>query len=255
MEFDLTRPNSGRMLDYYLGGSHNFEIDRQTARQVEKVFPVVIDMARESRYLVRRCVEYFHAQGIRTIIDFGSSLPTCENTHQVAHRLDPNIKVVYSDNDPITVAYSQDLLQGTANVIYLQADAAKPHAVLENPLTKQLIGGERRVGILFLNLPHVLSDDQVRTSWHTLYEWAAPGSNMAVLLSAETWNTEPELLAASQPYRKANLPFIGRTQAQTLELAGSWKVTQEGFKLNATWGLANPPPPSRLVGYSVMLCK
>jgi len=36
---DPSKPSSGRMYDYYLGGSHNFEVDRQAADQILKLFP------------------------------------------------------------------------------------------------------------------------------------------------------------------------------------------------------------------------
>ncbi len=255
MELDLTRPNNGRMLDYWLGGNHNFEIDRQMARQIEKLFPFVVTTSRESRALVGRCVEFFHAQNLGTLVDFGSSLPTCQNTHEVAHALDPNIRVVYSDIDPITVAYAQDLLRGNVNVLYLHADATNPQDVLENPLTKQLIGDEHRVGIVFLNLPHVLSDEAVRASWRALYDWAAPGSYLALSFSGEAWDTEPDLIATARSYRSANLPFYPRTPAQVLELVGGWRVTQDGFKPNASWGQSNPPPQERMLGYSAMFYK
>jgi hypothetical protein len=104
MQFDLTRPNSGRMNDYWLGGDHNFEIDRHLADQITSKFPLIRQLTQEARALVRTTVGYFHTHGIRAIIDFGSSLPTCDNTHLIARELDPSIKVVYSDIDPITAA-------------------------------------------------------------------------------------------------------------------------------------------------------
>ncbi len=35
-DVDLDKPNAARMYDYYLGGSHNFESDRELAAQVEQ---------------------------------------------------------------------------------------------------------------------------------------------------------------------------------------------------------------------------
>ncbi len=255
MEYDLTRPNSGRLLDYWLGGDHNFEIDRQLARQLESNMPVVVEMARSSRSLVKRCVEYFYARGIRAIIDFGSSLPTCENTHQVAHALDPNIKVVYSDIDPITVAYSQELLHGTPNALYLQANAANPREVLDHPETIRLLGNDRRVGFVFLNLAHMLGEDQLRAAWRTLYDWAAPGSFLAASNASEHWETDPTLAAIGATFKRSSQPFYGRTPAQFSELASPWQITVEGVHPNTTWGIPNPPPITQRVGHSAMFFK
>jgi hypothetical protein len=37
--------------------------------------------------------------GIRQLLDIGSGLPTADNVHQIAHRIEPATKVVYVDND------------------------------------------------------------------------------------------------------------------------------------------------------------
>lgn len=108
--------------------------------------------------MIKRAVPWMYARGIRHILDFGASLPTCENTHLVAQVVDPNIKVVYSDIEPVTVAYGQELLQNNPNVIYLQCNANDPRPVLDSPQTLELLGGERRVGIIFLSLAHSMSD-------------------------------------------------------------------------------------------------
>lgn len=247
MQFDLTRPNTGRTIDYWLGGTHNFEIDRQFADQVSRQYPLARQMTEDNRALVKRAVPFFNAHGIRALIDFGSSLPTCENTHIVAHALDPNIKVVYSDIDPITVAYAQDLLSGNPNAIYLQCDAARPHEVLDSPLTRRLLGDERRVGFIFLGLAHLLKDEQLRPAWRELYDWAAPGSYMMVNVPSEHWDNDPAMSAIRDSYRRANIYASFRTPTQLEEIMTPWQLTEEGIRVNAQWGL----PPSENVSLSV----
>src|SRR5215204_2128104 len=38
-ELDLDRPNAARMYDYFLGGSHNFAVDREVAVQAIQAWP------------------------------------------------------------------------------------------------------------------------------------------------------------------------------------------------------------------------
>lgn len=249
MQFDLTRPNTGRMVDYWLGGSHNFEIDRQLADQISRTLPIVQQQTQDARRMVDVSVQYFLKRGIRVLIDFGAGLPTCENTHIVAHKLDPETKVVYSDIDPITVAYAQDLLRGEANVIYLQADATTPHLVLDSPLTRELLGDERRVGLIYLSLLHQMSDEQVRSSWQALYDWAAPGSYLAVSTASDNWPNEPDLAAVVESYRRSNLIGYFRTPAQLQELLQPWKLTEEGIRPNTAWPLPKTAVPHRLISY------
>ena len=40
---DASKPSAGRMYDYWLGGNHNFEVDRQAADQVSKTVPFIIE--------------------------------------------------------------------------------------------------------------------------------------------------------------------------------------------------------------------
>jgi hypothetical protein len=43
----------------------------------------------------------------RQFLDIGSGLPTADNVHQIAQRIDPAARVVYVDNDPGVVAQAQ----------------------------------------------------------------------------------------------------------------------------------------------------
>jgi hypothetical protein len=256
MQLDLTRPNSGRMIDYWLGGSHNFEIDRQMADQVAGRFPIIKQIIPETRTLVKRGVQYFRAHGIRAILDFGAGLPTCDNTHTVAHALDPTIKVVYSDIDPITVAYGQELLQGNSNAIYLQCDAMDPRTALDSAAACQFLGDERRVGIIFLNLAHAMDDDQIRASWLALYVWAVPGSFLFMSNASENWNTDPELIAVREVYGRANLTGYFRSPAEIRALAHPWQGTPEGIVNLLAWHNSQPSVAlSQLLGYAAMLYK
>jgi hypothetical protein len=38
--------------------------------------------------------------GIGQLIDIGSGLPTADNVHEIAQRINPVTRVVYVDNDP-----------------------------------------------------------------------------------------------------------------------------------------------------------
>jgi hypothetical protein len=253
MQYDLTRPNTGRMIDYWLGGTHNFEIDRRLATQVLETMPLMQGVAIQARSLIQRVVPYLHARGIRTLFDFGAALPTCENTHLVAQALDPSFKIIYSDIDPVTVAYGTELLSGQPGVIYLQCNVADPLPVLTSPATLQLIGSERRVGILMLTLTHLLSDDEVQHAMRTLYDWATPDSYLMTSQSSEHWNSDPALLPTTSAYRGSGVKAFNRTPDEILRLCRPWQLTEEGIAYNSSWGLPNThDTPSPIIGYSMM---
>jgi hypothetical protein len=98
---DLDRPNVARMYDYYLGGSHNFRVDREVADQVIGALPDLPRLAQANRAFLHRAVRYCLDMGIRQFLDIGSGIPTVGNVHEIAQRLDPTARVVGRHPQPL----------------------------------------------------------------------------------------------------------------------------------------------------------
>ena len=107
-EIDLTRPSAARVYDYFLGGAHNFEIDRQLAEQIASMTPNLAATMRAGREFLRRAVRVLLDDGIDQFLDIGSGIPTVGNVHEVAQAANPEARVVYVDIDPVAVAHSRD---------------------------------------------------------------------------------------------------------------------------------------------------
>ncbi|WP_007024868.1 SAM-dependent methyltransferase [Saccharomonospora iraqiensis] len=113
---DLDRPSSGRIYDYWLGGTNNYAIDREFAEKQLALAPEIADAVRENRAFLRRAVRFAVAQGVRQFVDLGSGLPTQGNVHEIADEQAPGeSRVVYVDNEPVAHAHSQILLEDTAD--------------------------------------------------------------------------------------------------------------------------------------------
>src|SRR5512143_2542931 len=96
---DASKPSAGRMYDYYLGGNHNFEVDRQAADQVLKIMPFVAKGARLQRWTLQDiAIELGEKRGYDVIIDFASGLPTMDHIH---YKVPKGTTVIYSDSDPV----------------------------------------------------------------------------------------------------------------------------------------------------------
>ena len=89
----LDKPSAARMYDYYLGGSHNFELDRKMAEQAMALWPDLPLIMQANRAFLRRAVNYLLSQGIDQFLDIGSGIPTVGNVHEVAHLAKPSAKV------------------------------------------------------------------------------------------------------------------------------------------------------------------
>src|SRR5689334_12257438 len=180
----LERPNVARMWDYYLGGFHNFAIDRQAAEYAMQLYPDMPLVARTTRSFLRRAMRFLLEQGVDQFLDIGSGIPTSGNVHEIAHSVNPDASVVYVDVDPVVVSHSQAILRGVNNAFALQADARHPHKLLDLAAVKEHLDWTRPIGVLTVAILHFVPDDaEVRTILGVLRD-AMPDGSYLVLTHA-----------------------------------------------------------------------
>src|SRR5690606_34819372 len=155
---DISVPSVSRIYDYYLGGSHNFEVDRQAARKAMEFMPGLPKIMQANRAFMRRAVRYAAGEGITQFLDIGSGIPTFGNVHEVAQEADPRARVMYVDHDPVAVAHSQAVLEGNDHADILAADLRKPREILESPGVHRLIDLNRPVALLLVAILHFVED-------------------------------------------------------------------------------------------------
>lgn len=152
---DPTRASIARVYDAFLLGKDNYEIDREVLHKVQKAAPEAQDLAFENRgFLIRACRFLASQTGITQFLDCGSGLPTAENTHQVVQRINPEIKVVYVDNDPVVLAHGRALLEENENTHFVAEDIFEPQRILENEVVRQHIDFSQPVAFLQLGTLH-----------------------------------------------------------------------------------------------------
>ncbi|WP_232668828.1 SAM-dependent methyltransferase [Pseudonocardia sp. TRM90224] len=160
-EIDITVPSVARGYDYALGGKNNFEVDRIAGDALIAVFPGILDVARDNRAFLRRGVRHLVADaGIRQLIDVGSGLPSAGNVHEVAHQIDPTVRVVYVDIDPIVLAHGRALLADNETTTVIQGDAGDPKSILDDPATRELIDLDQPYGVIMCGILHHLPDER-----------------------------------------------------------------------------------------------
>ena len=130
---DPTRPSSVRLYDYFLGGTHNYPVDREVAERLKATVPDIVDAMLANRGFQGRAATWIARQGVRQFIDIGAGLPTRNNTHEAVRRVLPEARVVYVDHDPMVAAYSGPLLGADGTTTLVTADWRDPGAVLGNP--------------------------------------------------------------------------------------------------------------------------
>ncbi len=224
---DASKPSAGRMYDYYLGGNHNFEVDRQAAEQVLKLMPFGAKFARLQRWALQDiAVELTEKRGHDVIIDFASGLPTMDHIH---NKVPKGTTVIYSDYDPVVVEYARDILKDTPDVYIFQADARKPEELLSRPEVEKILAGRRKTGLVYWGLSTALPDEDIRHTMQYLFDWAAPGSCLAFNAQG-TFNIEdPAFIKVMDIYAQMGSPLHVRSLEDCSKLLAPWKFDGAGF--------------------------
>lgn len=174
---DISVPSVSRMYDFYLGGSHNFEVDREAARKAMEFLPGLPKIMQANRAFMRRAVRYAVDNGIDQFLDIGSGIPTFGNVHEVAQAANPGAKVAYVDHDPVAVAHSQAVLEGNDRAVIAAADLRRPKEILANPEITGLLDLDRPVALLLVAVLHFVEDaDDPRAAVAELRESLAPAA-------------------------------------------------------------------------------
>ncbi len=227
----LDKPSPARMYDYYLGGHHNFEVDRQAAEQVLQVVPEVRLIAQANRAFLVQAVKYLvEEEGIDQFLDIGSGIPTRGNVHEIAQEVNPEAKVVYVDIDPIAVAHARAILEGNPRAISIQADAREPEQIVNHPEVQGLLDFGRPVGLLLVALLHFITDDEdaygiVRRFGKVM----VPGSFLVISHGThENW-PEETLQRIQALYDRSTATFKMRSRVEIERFFEGWEFVEPGL--------------------------
>lgn len=180
-EIDINVPSAARAYDYVLGGTHNFEVDRQLARKLADTTPDLAVHARANRAFLQRAVRYLAHEGVRQFLDIGSGIPATGNTHEVAQQLYPDSRVVYVDIDPVAVAHSRSILAETKGCTIVREDIRNLDQLLANPELTALLDLDQPVAVFLLALLHAIPDrDEPAAILSRLRSRLAPGSYLVI---------------------------------------------------------------------------
>lgn len=158
-KIDSAVPTAARMYDHYLGGKDNYASDRAACEELDKVVPSTRALAVNNRRFLQRVVGTLaNDYGIRQFLDHGSGLPTQDNVHQVAQRIDPASRVVYVDSDPMVLVHGRALLDQNDRTAVIQADMRDTDGIFSHPDTERLIDFSQPVALLFNSVFHCIPD-------------------------------------------------------------------------------------------------
>ncbi|MER5389580.1 SAM-dependent methyltransferase [Saccharopolyspora sp. NPDC002686] len=155
---DIGQPSSARVYDVHLGGSHNFQVDRDLAEKAAQMMPTLPAVLRANRSFLRRAVQHLAERGVRQFLDLGSGIPTVGNVHEIAQRVDPDNRIVYVDRDLVAVAHSQAILRDNDRAVAVRADFRDVDEVLATDEVRSMLDFDEPIAVLFFAVLHFVPD-------------------------------------------------------------------------------------------------
>ncbi|TVT35721.1 hypothetical protein FNH05_25980 [Amycolatopsis rhizosphaerae] len=242
---DVDKPSAARIYDWFLGGTHNYAVDREFGKKVLAGFPIVRPIARSNRAWMNRVVRAAVDAGLRQFLDLGSGVPTVGNVHEVVREALPEgeqATVVYVDYEEVAAAHARitlDQQEVTDWVSFVQGDLREPERILSDPETKRLIDPTRPVCVLLVAALHFLGPDDAPVDLVARYrEKFVPGSWLAI--SHVTMDDIPTeevsgALKVVEAYKSTSNPYWVRTRDEVGEFFGDWRFVEPGLVHLPDW--------------------
>ena len=239
--FDASRPHVARVYDYLLGGKENFAADRAVGDRMLASIPAVQLGVRAQRDVLGRVVRYLVGDvGLRQLLDIGSGLPTADNVHEIAQRIDPATRVVYLDNDPIVLSHAEALLADDKSTFAVDGDLRDPAGILAHPDVRKYLDWDQPIGLLMCGILHyVLDEEHPADLVGALYDALPSGSYVFIhhLLAIE----DPAAAELQEQMRTG----LGRAQFRTMDevrtLFDGLELVEPGLVIVPDW---RPEPPA-----------
>jgi hypothetical protein len=239
---DTTKANVARVYDYWLGGDHNFQADRDLARTIIALDPNIRNTMRANRAFLGRVVRFLAGQaGIRQFLDIGSGIPTENAVHQVAQDTAPGSRVVYVDNDDVAVAHSRLLLAGHPDAAVIQGDLREPAKILADPGTQLLIDFTQPVALLLLAVLHFVPDGADPAQiLATLRDAVSPGSYLVICHACRDVRPDTADNATTLYNSRVAANLRVRTRDEITALFDGFTLAEPGLVWIPEWRPASP---------------
>jgi hypothetical protein len=255
-DVDIEHASPARVYDYYLGGSHNFAVDRQIARQAMELWPELPLIMQANRAFLRRSVRYLVKQGITQFLDIGSGIPTEGNVHEVAQAAAPGTRVVYVDVDPVAAAHSRAILAGNPRADVVQADLRDVAAIFDDPMARGLLDPTQPLGLLMVAMLHFVPDQADPVNIVAQYRKMMPPGSYLVLSHATHEGRPDQAGSHTELYRRAGAPLTMRSRLEVETLLGGFDLVPPGVVFLPLWRPDSPADvddhPERFTGFAAV---
>jgi hypothetical protein len=157
---DMSKPSVARVYDCFLAGKDNYAVDRAVFNEIDLVAPEMARLVQGERAWLARVTRFLvNSARIEQILDVGAGLPTLENTHEAAQRLNSDTRVIYVDADPVVLAHGRAILEENDLTHLVDADLTRPDEVLGHETVKKYLEPDVPVALIQSRTLHHVPDE------------------------------------------------------------------------------------------------
>ena len=243
---NTTVAHNARVWNFWLEGKDNYAVDREVGEHIQRMFPLIADVARADRGFLKRAVAHLAGEvGIRQFLDIGTGLPTADNTHQVAQQIAPESDIVYVDNDPLVLTHARALLTSSAlgRTDYVEADARHTDEILR--AASRTLNFEQPVAVMLLGILNFIPDTAEAVEIvHRLVRAIPSGSYVVISHPTTELDGEANREAMAFWNENATPPITARSGEEVAAFAEGLELVEPGLVSCALWRNPDASEPS-----------
>lgn len=242
-KLDTTQARITRIFDAAAGGKNNFLADKDTVRHFDQVTPAITTAARAVLQFLSRIVRHLAAvEGVDQFMIVGSGvssgLSAGHRLHDIARRAsaNPDLRVVYVENDPMVVTMAQATIEPFTDLIrVVDGDVREIDEMLRDHVVQTFLDWDRPLAVLLLST-HSLDDDEYAHYVIKRLRHAAPKGSFLGLLHTTFDGIPPELLPAVRAMIAMTLPGLAiRSRDQISALLDGLDLVAPGLVWVPQW--------------------
>jgi hypothetical protein len=230
---DGLRPLPALAVNALLGGTHNFDVDRDMAAWARAVWPGYRSLIWAQRAFANRVVRWLAGRGIFQFLDIGCGLPVIGGVHDIAG---PDATVVYVDREPMVVTFARELLGERSNVTVVEGDLRRPEGILHADVVMSRLNFDEPIGVLLTGvLPFLADSDDPAGILTRIRSAVVYGSYVAVSHLAPVAEVDRMQCRLRFVYEDAQASIGYRTAQQVAEILDGWELVEPGIVPVGDW--------------------
>jgi S-adenosyl methyltransferase len=237
---DMSRPSVSRVYDALLGGKDNFQADRDVRDRLLAIDPEMGRASWDLRQFLIRVTRFLAGNvGVAQFLDCSVTLPSRENVHEVALRINRESCTVYVSRDPVVLAHGRALLADNDRTHMAEADCRLPRQVIEHQTVAKHIDFGQPVALYQAGTMRYVPDERDPVGIMAAYIDALPSGSYVALAHLLDPGPGHELYELAAKARQVALDHgvgsFSRSREKILAMVGGLELLEPGLVPLADW--------------------